>query len=80
MHAYWTQQFGDWQRFEVPSALVTLAKEAAETWTGLVTEWERLRPDVKTPMSEDEYDRSGRRSATSMAMGSRTMTSRMARS
>ena len=34
--AYWRQQFGgDWEKFEVTSQLITLAKQAAETWNGI---------------------------------------------
>jgi hypothetical protein len=38
MRAYWKRQFGDWQKFEIPSALVMLANEAAETWAQLARE------------------------------------------
>lgn len=35
--AYWKQQFGaDWEKFEVTSDVLTLAKEAGETWSGIV--------------------------------------------
>jgi hypothetical protein len=37
LSAYWTQQFGeDWQRFEVTSDVLTLAKQAAEAWSDIV--------------------------------------------
>lgn len=31
----WTQQFGDWQRFEVTSDLVVLARQASDAWGNL---------------------------------------------
>lgn len=31
----WSHQFGDWQKFEVTSDLVTLAKQASEAWGNL---------------------------------------------
>jgi len=30
MHAFWTREFGKWERFETPSTLVTLTKQAAK--------------------------------------------------
>lgn len=37
LSAYWTQQFGkDWQKFEVSSEVLTLAKQAAEAWNEIV--------------------------------------------
>jgi hypothetical protein len=37
LSAYWTQQFGnDWQKFEVASDVLTLAKQAAEVWNEIV--------------------------------------------
>ena len=41
MRAYWQRQFGDWEIFEVPSDLATLAKQAAEVWTSLADEFEK---------------------------------------
>jgi len=35
MRAYWTRQFGEWEKFEVPSNLVTVAEQAADAWTKL---------------------------------------------
>jgi hypothetical protein len=35
MRAFWKRQFGDWEKFEVTSELVTLAEQAAEAWTKL---------------------------------------------
>jgi hypothetical protein len=32
MEAFWKRQFGDWEKFEVTSDLVTLAEQAAEAW------------------------------------------------
>lgn len=37
MEAFWTRQFGDWKKFEVTSELVTLAEQAAKTWTQLAS-------------------------------------------
>ncbi|MGY4318996.1 hypothetical protein [Bradyrhizobium sp. JR3.5] len=35
--AYWTQQFDkDWQTFDVPADVLTLAKQAAEAWNDIV--------------------------------------------
>jgi hypothetical protein len=46
--AYWTQQFGDdWEKFEVPSHLITLAKQAAETWNDIVESLEKRRKPQK---------------------------------
>lgn len=36
LEAYWKRQFGDWEKFEVTSDLVTLAEQAAEAWNKLV--------------------------------------------
>lgn len=33
MEAFWIRQFGDWEKFDVSSARVTLALQAAEAWT-----------------------------------------------
>ena len=30
---HWTREFGDWESFEAPSDLITLAEQAAEAWT-----------------------------------------------
>jgi hypothetical protein len=35
MRAFWTRQFGKWEKFAVPSELVTLAKQAADAWSTL---------------------------------------------
>ena len=35
MEALWNRLFGDWRRFEAPSTLVTLARQASETWIKL---------------------------------------------
>jgi hypothetical protein len=35
LQAFWTREFGDWEKFEVPSDLSTLAKQAAYAWTEL---------------------------------------------
>jgi hypothetical protein len=35
IRAFWTRQFGKWEKFAVPSELVTLAKQAAEAWQAL---------------------------------------------
>jgi len=36
--AFWTREFGAWEKFEVPSDLVTLARGAAKVWTELATD------------------------------------------
>jgi hypothetical protein len=36
--AYWRREFGEWEKFEVPSDLMTLAEQAAETWKKLVAD------------------------------------------
>jgi hypothetical protein len=33
--SYWTREFGDWEKFEVPTSLVTLVKQAAKVWAKL---------------------------------------------
>jgi hypothetical protein len=38
MRAHWTREFGKWESFEAPSSLVTLAKQAAQTWTELAAD------------------------------------------
>lgn len=44
MCAFWTRQFGtDWEKFEVPSSLVTLAKQAAEEWRKLASDLAKRR-------------------------------------
>jgi hypothetical protein len=32
MRAYWSKEFGNWEKFGKPSALVSLAKQADEEW------------------------------------------------
>jgi hypothetical protein len=54
LRAYWQREFGDWQKFEVPSSLVTLAKQAAKEWSELVDELqreERDQPATVTPLA-----------------------------
>ncbi len=41
IRAFWTRQFGEWEKFETPSSLVTLAKQAAEVWTKLAADLSR---------------------------------------
>jgi hypothetical protein len=38
MRAFWTRQFGDWEKFDAPSDLVTLAQQAAEAWQEVAQE------------------------------------------
>jgi ParB-like nuclease domain len=38
MRAFWQKEFGNWKGFDVPSSLVTLAKQAAKAWAELVRE------------------------------------------
>jgi ParB-like chromosome segregation protein Spo0J len=33
--SYWTREFGEWEKFEVPTSLVTLVKQAAKAWAKL---------------------------------------------
>jgi hypothetical protein len=40
MRAFWNREFGEWEKFEVPSSLVTLAKQAAKVWTELAADLE----------------------------------------
>ncbi len=35
MEAYWRKEFGDWEKFERTTALVALAKDAADKWKKL---------------------------------------------
>jgi hypothetical protein len=41
MRPYWTRQFGEWEKFDVPTSLVTLAKEAAKEWAQLAFDLEK---------------------------------------
>jgi ParB-like chromosome segregation protein Spo0J len=41
MRPYWTRQFGEWEKFDVPTSLVTLAKEAAKQWAQLACDLEK---------------------------------------
>jgi hypothetical protein len=43
LDAYWTRQFGEWKKFDVPSELVTLARQAAEAWEKLASGFEKAR-------------------------------------
>lgn len=38
MRAYWTREFGKWEKFETPSQLVKLAGEAARAWAKLASD------------------------------------------
>jgi hypothetical protein len=51
MRAYWTREFGGWEKFEVPSSLATLAEQAAEAWAELA--WS----SPKSPSSIGSIDR-----------------------
>jgi hypothetical protein len=37
MRAFWTREFGHWEKFKAPSSLRTLARQAAQAWTELAT-------------------------------------------
>ena len=37
MRAYWAREFGEWEAFERPSHLITLAKDAAAAWKELAS-------------------------------------------
>ena len=39
---FWRRQFGAWEKFEVPSSFVMLAKQAAKAWKELATKLEKL--------------------------------------
>jgi DNA-binding Lrp family transcriptional regulator len=41
MRPYWTRQFGEWEKFDVPTSLMTLAKEAAKEWAQLACDLEK---------------------------------------
>jgi len=38
MRTFWTRQFGNWENFEAPSALVKLVVQAAKAWRELASE------------------------------------------
>jgi hypothetical protein len=38
MRAYWTEVYGDWEKFEVPTSLATLAEQAAKAWAELAAD------------------------------------------
>jgi ParB-like nuclease domain len=38
LRAFWTRIFGDWEKYDCPSDLVTLAKQAAQAWTELAAD------------------------------------------
>jgi hypothetical protein len=38
LRAYWSREFGKWQKFEVPGSLAQLAKQAAQAWNELASE------------------------------------------
>jgi hypothetical protein len=38
LRAYWTRHFGNWQGYDVPSDVLTLAQEAAEAWAQIAEE------------------------------------------
>lgn len=44
IRAFWTREFGEWEKFQAPSDLVTLAAQAAQAWTSLAA-------DLATPQS-----------------------------
>lgn len=43
MSAYWSRQFGKWQRFDVPSSLVSLVEQAAKAWSELASNLAKKR-------------------------------------
>lgn len=47
--AYWTKEFGEWQKFKAPSHLLRLAKQAAAAWQELVS---KLEPPTDAPEAE----------------------------
>jgi hypothetical protein len=45
MRAFWNKQFGDWHKFEPPTALIKLAHQAVAEWKSLVGDLERRKQD-----------------------------------
>jgi hypothetical protein len=43
LRAYWRKEFGKWETFEIPTALVTLAKQAAEELSELAKQLSRSK-------------------------------------
>jgi hypothetical protein len=44
MPAFWRREFGEWEKFEAPPDLMTLAEQAAETWKKLVADLRARQP------------------------------------
>jgi hypothetical protein len=59
IRAFWNKTFGkEWENFEVPSAVVTLAKQAAKEWTELAADLTKRRSPAKLKAAEiREQDR-----------------------
>jgi len=49
IRASWTREFGDWEKFEIPSQLVTLARQAAKEWTEIATDLAQRHEDAAIP-------------------------------
>ena len=52
MRPYWTRQFGEWEKFDVPTSLVTLAKEAAKEWAQLACDLEERQKHEGVSVAE----------------------------
>jgi hypothetical protein len=56
LRAFWKKTFGDWEKFEVPTDLLDLAKQAALAWDQLATDLAKdvgLRPARPSPSPEE---------------------------
>jgi hypothetical protein len=52
LRAYWTKEFGDWEKFEVPSEFVTLVKQAANAWMELAADLTKSSANAAKPISK----------------------------
>jgi hypothetical protein len=55
MRARWKREFGAWQKFKVPSDLVTLAQQAAKEWGELAAHLELASAQPDQPEEEDRW-------------------------
>ena len=63
MCAAWKRDFGDWENFDCPSDLMTLAKQAAQAWTELVA---HLSKSKATDVVKSAADRAEAKAAGKM--------------
>jgi hypothetical protein len=61
MHAFWTREFGDWQKFDCPSDLVTLAKQAAQAMTELADDLSKGKKTGAVKAAADRAESKARR-------------------